>query len=71
MLWWPIRPAAHLLRTLHPEEPANLEIALDTDLFDRSSRFPVLTAEGETLLQEAKALYDRGLAFERHGDSLS
>ena len=50
---------------------ANLEIALNTDLFDRSSRFPVLTAEGETLLQEAKALYDRGLAFERHGDSLS
>ncbi|MGP5434798.1 LysR family transcriptional regulator [Corynebacterium variabile] len=50
---------------------ANLEIALDTELFDRSSRFPVLTTEGETLLQEAKALYDRGLAFERHGDSLS
>lgn len=50
---------------------ANLEIALDTELFDRSSRFPVLTAEGETLLPEAKALYDRGLAFERHGDSLS
>ncbi|WP_280528070.1 LysR family transcriptional regulator [Corynebacterium variabile] len=49
---------------------ANLEIALDTELFDRSSRFPVLTAEDETLLQEAKALYDRGHAYERLGDSL-
>jgi DNA-binding transcriptional LysR family regulator len=50
---------------------ANLEIALDTELFDRTSRFPAVTPEGEKLLQEAKALYDRGLAFERHGDSLS
>lgn len=50
---------------------ANLEIALDTELFDRTSRFPAVTPEGEKLLQEAKALYGRGIAFERHGDSLS
>lgn len=50
---------------------ANLEIALDTELFDRSSRFPALTSAGTALLQEAKALYNRGIEFERHGDALA
>ena len=50
---------------------ANLEIALDAELFDRSTRSPTLTAAGEALLVEAKALYDRSLTFERHGDALS
>lgn len=50
---------------------ANLEIALETELFDRTSRFPKLTASGAALLQEAKALYNRGIEFERHGDALA
>lgn len=50
---------------------SNLEIALDTELFDRSSRFPRLTSAGTALLQEAKALYNRGIEFERHGDALA
>jgi DNA-binding transcriptional LysR family regulator len=50
---------------------ANLEIALDVELFDRSSRMPVLTPAGEALLLEAQALYDRAVAFERHGDALA
>lgn len=50
---------------------ANLEIAVDTELFDRSSRFPRLTEAGAALLQEAEALYNRGIEFERHGDALS
>lgn len=35
---------------------SNLEIDLGVDLFDRSSRFPVLTKEGETLLPYAEAI---------------
>jgi DNA-binding transcriptional LysR family regulator len=50
---------------------ANLEIALDTALFDRSTRRPSLTAAGEALLLEAQALYDRSVSFERHGDALA
>lgn len=50
---------------------SNLEIALDVELFDRSSKFPQLTEHGSTLLREARAIYQRGLAFERHGDSLA
>jgi len=50
---------------------ANLEIALGTELFDRSTRIPTVTPKGQALLVEASALYDRCLAFERHGDALS
>ncbi|MFD6134273.1 LysR family transcriptional regulator [Isoptericola sp. NPDC056618] len=50
---------------------ANLEIALDTELFDRSTRRPSLTAAGEAMLLEAQALYDRSVSFERHGDALA
>lgn len=50
---------------------ANLEIALNTELFDRGTRKPTLTPAGESLLIEAEELYDRSLNFERHGDSLS
>lgn len=53
------------------ESVANLEIALDTELFDRSTRAPTLTSEGEAMLREAQVLYDRSLAFERHGDVLA
>ena len=35
---------------------ANLEISLDTVLFDRSANIPVLTAEGHALLATAKSL---------------
>lgn len=50
---------------------SNLEIALDVELFDRTSRSPILTDEGETLLLEARMLYDRAVSFERHGDALA
>ncbi|WP_309131351.1 LysR family transcriptional regulator [Brevibacterium sp.] len=48
-----------------------LEIALDVEVFDRSSRMPTLTEAGQALLPEARALYDRAVTFERHGDALS
>lgn len=50
---------------------AYLEIALDVDLFDRSSRLPTLTEAGRALMPEARALYDRAVTFERHGDALA
>ena len=50
---------------------ANLEIALDVELFDRASRSPTLTAAGQTLLLEARMLYDQAVSFERHGDALA
>jgi len=38
---------------------ANLEIDLDTSLFDRSGRYPVLTPAGERLLLEARVILER------------
>lgn len=37
---------------------ANLELQLDVVLFDRSNRYPKLTAAGESLLRDAKAVID-------------
>lgn len=50
---------------------AYLEISLDVELFDRSTRVPTLTEAGQALLLEARALYDRAVTFERHGDALA
>ncbi|WGW11617.1 LysR family transcriptional regulator [Saxibacter everestensis] len=50
---------------------ATLEIDVGTDLFDRSTRAPTLTAAGERLLLEAQTVIDRCIAFENHADSLS
>ncbi|MEN7526868.1 MULTISPECIES: LysR family transcriptional regulator [unclassified Cupriavidus] len=38
---------------------ANLEIDLDTTLFDRTGRYPVLTPAGERLLVEARVILER------------
>ncbi|RZT43034.1 LysR family transcriptional regulator [Cupriavidus agavae] len=38
---------------------ANLEIDLDTALFDRTGRYPVLTPAGERLLVEARVILER------------
>lgn len=38
---------------------ANLEVDLDTALFDRSARYPVLTPAGERLLVEARVILER------------
>lgn len=38
---------------------ANLEVDLDTTLFDRSARYPVLTPAGERLLLEARVILER------------
>lgn len=50
---------------------AYLEIALDVELFDRSTRIPTLTEAGRALMPEARALYDRAVSFERHGGALA
>lgn len=65
--------ARHLGRTQSTVSTAiaNLEIALDVELFDRSTRSPTLTPAGNALLLEARTLYDRALTFERHGDALA
>ncbi|MDD0973978.1 LysR family transcriptional regulator [Pseudomonas fontis] len=50
---------------------ANLETDLGVELFDRSSRNPVLTASGQKLLIQAEAVLERCLTLEAHADCLS
>jgi DNA-binding transcriptional LysR family regulator len=50
---------------------ANLETDLGVELFDRSSRNPVLTASGQKMLVQAEAILERCLTLEAHADCLS
>ena len=50
---------------------ANLETQLGVKLFDRSSRSPVLTAQGLALLAEARAVVSRMDAFKARAKGLS
>lgn len=52
-------------RTTLGQTIANLEIEIDLELFDRSGRYPSLTADGEKLYQQAKALAVASSAFEQ------
>ena len=49
----------------------NLEIDLGVELFDRTSRSPRLTPEGQRLLRSAKALLAQADEFERMAGSVS
>ena len=49
---------------------ANLEEAIGVQLFDRSSRSPHLTPEGEGLLIEARALLDQMRVFHARASSM-
>ncbi|MGH8381506.1 LysR family transcriptional regulator [Pseudomonas sp.] len=50
---------------------ANLETDLGVELFDRSSRSPVLTVAGQKMLLQAEAVLERCLTLEAHADCLS
>lgn len=50
---------------------ANLEIDLDTTLFERTGREPVLTDAGEQLLVEAQSVLMRCLSLEEHAHAFS
>ena len=49
---------------------SNLEVDLGVELFDRSSRSPTLTPEGERLLRSAKALLAQSHEFEKIAESI-
>lgn len=49
---------------------SNLELDLGVTLFDRSSRSPQLTPEGERLVRSAKALLTQSLEFEKIAESI-
>ncbi|MBK5537634.1 LysR family transcriptional regulator [Pseudomonas sp. TH05] len=50
---------------------ANLETDLGVELFDRSSRTPVLTAAGQRMRLQAEAVLERCLTLQAHADCLS
>lgn len=50
---------------------ANLEADLGVELFDRSSRSPVLTASGRKMLLQAEAVLERCLTLQASADCLS
>ncbi|WP_158972686.1 LysR family transcriptional regulator [Paraglaciecola sp. L3A3] len=50
---------------------ANLEIDLAVSLFDRSGRYPVLTAHGESLLRDAEAILHQCSSMENRANSLA
>ncbi|MFJ7144833.1 LysR family transcriptional regulator [Pseudomonas protegens] len=50
---------------------ANLEADLGVELFDRSSRSPVLTASGKKMLLQAEAVLERCLTLQANADGLS
>ena len=50
---------------------ANLEADLGVELFDRSSRSPVLTASGRKMLLQAEAVLERCLTLQANADGLS
>ncbi|MGR4039878.1 LysR family transcriptional regulator [Pseudomonas sp. 910_21] len=50
---------------------ANLEADLGVELFDRSSRSPVLTARGQKMLLQAEAVLERCLTLQANADGLS
>lgn len=50
---------------------ANLEADLGVELFDRSSRSPVLTASGQKMLLQAEAVLERCLTLQANADCLS
>ncbi|ROL67800.1 LysR family transcriptional regulator [Pseudomonas protegens] len=50
---------------------ANLEADLGVELFDRSSRNPVLTASGRKMLLQAEAVLERCLTLQANADGLS
>lgn len=64
-------------RSLHKAQSAistaiiNLEIDVGTELFDRSSRNPVLTESGEALLKYARSVLASHKEFLSHASSLS
>lgn len=49
---------------------SNLELDLGVELFDRTSRSPTLTPEGERLLRSAKALLAQSHEFEKIAESI-
>lgn len=50
---------------------ANLEADLGVELFDRSSRSPVLTARGQKMLLQAEAVLERCLTLQANAEGLS
>lgn len=50
---------------------ANLEADLGVELFDRTSRNPILTVSGQKLLVQAESVLERCLTLEAHADCLS
>ncbi|MES0810140.1 LysR family transcriptional regulator [Roseibium sp. SCPC15] len=50
---------------------ANLEIDLGVELFDRSRRYPTLTAAGEVMISQAEILLERHSRFLATADALS
>lgn len=49
----------------------NLEIDLGVTLFDRSNRYPVLTAEGQALMREAEAVLSRCVSLQQRANNLN
>ena len=49
---------------------SDLEVDLGVSLFDRSSRYPVLTPEGEALLSEAEAILSRCASMQERASAL-
>jgi len=50
---------------------ADLEVDLGIDLFDRAGRYPVLTPEGEALLEEAEAILSRCGSLQERASALT
>ena len=50
---------------------ATLEFQLDLKLFDRSTRRPTLTAEGEAIVADARAVVDRARALRERASALA
>ncbi|MFT2092150.1 LysR family transcriptional regulator [Paraglaciecola sp. 2405UD69-4] len=50
---------------------ANLEIDFGVSLFDRTSRYPVLTKHGESLLRDAEAILHQCSSMENRANSLA
>ena len=50
---------------------ANLEIDFGVSLFDRSGRYPILTAHGQSLLRDAEAILHQCSSMENRANSLA